>query len=61
MAAALFDPSVPPPGQFAVYNAPTGAGELHVLEAGHFEYGGTQAEQTELDAVTAAFFARMLE
>ncbi|MEU5646662.1 acetylxylan esterase [Streptomyces milbemycinicus] len=60
VAAALFDPSVPPPGQFAVYNALAEAGELQVLEAGHFEYEGTQAEQAELDAVTAEFFGRML-
>ncbi|MGW3951671.1 acetylxylan esterase [Streptomyces sp. NPDC004752] len=61
VAAALFDPSVPPPGQFAVYNALAGAGALHVLAAGHFEYDGAQAEQAELDAVTTEFFVRTLK
>ncbi|MET8469175.1 acetylxylan esterase [Streptomyces sp. NPDC006422] len=60
VAAALFDPSVPPPGQFAVYNALAGARELRVLEAGHYEYEGTQQEQAGLDAATTDFFARVL-
>jgi cephalosporin-C deacetylase len=36
VAAALFDPAVPPPGQFAVYNAMPGPKELFVLKHGHF-------------------------
>lgn len=43
--AALWDPYVPPQGQFAVANA-VGALELEVLPAGHAEYPGS-------DAVTA--------
>jgi cephalosporin-C deacetylase len=35
---ALFDPAVPPPGQFAVYNALAGPKELTVRQAGHFTY-----------------------
>lgn len=36
VAAARFDPVVPPPGQFAIYNAiPEGLRRLLVLEAGH--------------------------
>jgi cephalosporin-C deacetylase len=34
---ALFDPAVPPPGQFCVYNACKGPKELMVLEAAHFQ------------------------
>ena len=33
---ALFDPAVPPPGQFAVYNALSGSKEIFVLTTGHF-------------------------
>lgn len=35
---ALFDPAVPPPGQFAVFNALGGPKELFVRGAGHFNY-----------------------
>ncbi|MFI6938828.1 acetylxylan esterase [Streptomyces sp. NPDC050418] len=61
-APALFDPAVPPPGQFAVYNGlPTGAGrELHVLEAGHFEWDGEERSVAELDRATGEFFGRVL-
>jgi cephalosporin-C deacetylase len=41
-ACALFDPSVPPPGQFAVYNALGGPRELIVEPAGHFSYEGEE-------------------
>ncbi|MFF6905912.1 acetylxylan esterase [Streptomyces sp. NPDC012389] len=60
VAAALFDPAVPPPGQFAVYNALAGERELQVLSAGHFPYRGMVAEAAELDAGRTAFFARHL-
>ena len=46
---ALFDPSVPPPGQFAVHNALAGEHELVVRQAGHFDY----AEQAEDDETFA--------
>jgi cephalosporin-C deacetylase len=59
VAPALFDPVVPPPGQFAVYNALPGARELFVLEAGHFDWPGREARQTELAAATRTFFARL--
>ncbi|GAA0687810.1 acetylxylan esterase [Streptomyces malaysiensis subsp. malaysiensis] len=49
VAPALFDPAVPPPGQFAVFNALTGPKELHLLNAGHFyEYSSVADEYTEL-------------
>lgn len=35
---ALFDPNVPPPGQFAVYNALNEKKKLLVNEAGHFDW-----------------------
>lgn len=38
LALALFDPVVPPPGQFAIFNALPGDKQLMVLRAAHFEY-----------------------
>ncbi|WP_338700133.1 acetylxylan esterase [Streptomyces sp. Q6] len=61
VAAALFDPSVPPPGQFAVHNSLGGAAELMVLEAGHFEFPGLAAASAELAAAKGEFFARVLK
>jgi cephalosporin-C deacetylase len=57
IAAALFDPSVAPPGQFAVYNALPHEKHLFVLEAGHFEYPHMQAQQQALSAELHTFFA----
>ncbi|MEU5955738.1 acetylxylan esterase [Streptomyces sp. NPDC047525] len=62
VAPALFDPSVPPPGQFAVHNAlPPTARALHVLQAGHFEYEDKAAEVTRLGDAKSRFFAAQLE
>ncbi|EWY36461.1 deacetylase [Skermanella stibiiresistens SB22] len=45
VAPALFDPAVPPAGQFAIHNAiPGDRKKLFTLDAGHFEYPG-QADQ----------------
>ncbi|MFH8472958.1 acetylxylan esterase [Streptomyces sp. NPDC018000] len=60
VAAALFDPSVPPPGQFAVHNALAGPRELRVLSAGHFGYDGQADETAELCANRRRFFAEHL-
>ncbi|RDG39941.1 acetylxylan esterase [Streptomyces corynorhini] len=57
VAAALFDPVVPPPGQFAVYDALAGPRELHVMSAGHFEHPGLDTEQEALRAARRRFFA----
>lgn len=57
LAAALCDPAVPPPGQFAVYNALAGPRDLVVLSAGHFE---PAAEERSLFAAQADFLARHL-
>lgn len=46
LGCALWDPAVPPPGQFAVYNACADVAELQVLDAGHAEYP-TQADDDE--------------
>lgn len=48
VAAALFDPAVPPPGQFAVYRALAGPRELFVRRAAHFDPGASPAEERRL-------------
>ncbi len=57
VAAAVFDPSVPPVGQFAVHHALAGEKPLFVLTAGHFDHAGTQLENEKLAAELRAFFA----
>lgn len=57
VAAALFDPAVAPPGQFAIYNALGGPKQLFVLAAGHFDYPGKAAQDAELRAQLREFFA----
>lgn len=56
IAAARFDPAVPPPGQFAIYNALAGPKELFVLAAGHFEHSGLAAESARLRDALGYFF-----
>ena len=56
VAAARFDPAVPPPGQFAIHNALAGPRELFVLQAGHFDHPGTAAEAARLRDALAYFF-----
>ncbi|WP_413100113.1 acetylxylan esterase [Streptomyces sp. Inha503] len=49
VAPALFDPTVPPPGQFAVFNALAGPKELHPVTVGHFhEHPSAEREHEEL-------------
>jgi len=58
VAAALFDPAVPPPGQFAIYNAlPAALRRLIVLPAGHFDYADKIADELELSREVADFIA----
>ncbi|MFZ4538524.1 acetylxylan esterase [Propionivibrio sp.] len=56
VAAALFDPAVPPPGQFAIYNAiPQPLRCLLVLDAGHFDYPGDAEQQRVLNLAVTSF------
>lgn len=48
IAAALFDPMVAPPGQYAIYNALPGAKRLFVLDAGHFDYPRRAEQEQQL-------------
>jgi cephalosporin-C deacetylase len=57
VAAALFDPAVAPPGQFAIYNALPGPKELFVLKAGHFDYPEAAAENRKLLSALRGFFS----
>ena len=56
VAAALFDPSVAPPAQFAIYNALTAQRTLFVLEAGHFSHPNDTLTATRLREDLSAFF-----
>lgn len=56
VAAALFDPAVAPPGQFAVYNALPGLKRLFVLDAGHFDYPRRAEQQRALLLDLQSFF-----
>lgn len=57
IAAALFDPAVPPPGQFAIHNALPGDRRLFLLAAGHFDHPDRRRQQRELLRELWAFFA----
>lgn len=56
VAAALFDPAVAPPGQFAIYNALPGPKELFVLDGGHFDYPGRAEQERRLFQDLQRFF-----
>lgn len=57
VAAALFDPAVPPPGQFSVYNSLAGPKELYVRTAAHFVGPREAEENAELHELLNKFFA----
>jgi cephalosporin-C deacetylase len=57
VAPALFDPAVPPPGQFAVYNGLAGPKELFALRAGHWGYPEERDEYGRLAARLADWFS----
>ncbi|SDM34012.1 cephalosporin-C deacetylase [Catalinimonas alkaloidigena] len=56
VAAALSDPMVTPPGQFAIYNALPHPKQRYVLRHGHAEYEGQAQEEEELLQDLNAFF-----
>lgn len=57
IAAATFDPAVPPAGQFAVFNRLQHEKKLFVLSAGHFIHRKSPAEQRRLFNEVRRFFA----
>lgn len=55
---ALFDPAVPPPGQFAVVNALAGPVDVQVATAGHFtDYPEEVPEMLAMERAMKEFFA----
>lgn len=55
---ALFDPAVPPPGQFAIFNALRKDAELVTFDAGHFAYPDEAVQRRRrLDRARAFFEA----
>lgn len=53
---ALFDPAVPPPGQFAVHNAAACEKRLHVRDAGHHDWPGAAAQEQAVAQAVQAWF-----
>jgi cephalosporin-C deacetylase len=58
VACALFDPAVPPPGQFSVYNALPEEKELFIRPAAHFEYPEGAKVNDEVFAAVSAWFSK---
>ena len=50
---------VPPPGQFAIYNAISGKKTLFVFDGGHFEYEGLSSQTLLLKTQLLDFFANL--
>lgn len=57
-APALFDPKVPPPGQFAVTNALPEISRTRILQAGHFNYPDQEAELSALREDLKQWFSK---
>jgi cephalosporin-C deacetylase len=61
VSPALFDPAVPPPGQFPVYNAISGEKSLFVRTVAHFDaWAGAEAEHAECRRRQDAWLASRL-
>jgi cephalosporin-C deacetylase len=58
VAAALFDPAVPPPGQFAVYNALPEEKRLFVRRAAHFDCPEQREDDNRIFQELSEWFAR---
>jgi Acetyl esterase (deacetylase) len=56
VAAATFDPAVPPPGQFAVYNSLAGPKELFIRQAAHFELAGNEHDDAAIHSRLLRWF-----
>jgi cephalosporin-C deacetylase len=61
VSCALFDPAVPPPGQFSVYNALPGPKQLCVFSGGHFAHPLEAAEYERCHQARDAFFAETVQ
>jgi cephalosporin-C deacetylase len=56
VGCARFDPAVPPPGQFSVYNAIPCEKKLVARDGGHFEYPRLARDQVELARAAREWF-----
>ncbi len=61
VAAALFDPAVPPPGQFAVYNALCQEKSLFVRQAAHYAWPGQASEERHVRRALEDWFAARMQ
>ncbi len=59
VATATFDPVVPAPGQFAIYNGIPGEKSIFVLDAGHFDYDDKAIQDSLLKRQLQDFFAAL--
>lgn len=59
VAPAVFDPAVPPAGQFAVANGLAGPVQRQVLPAGHHDYPQQRREMAALALASRRFFGAM--
>lgn len=57
VAPALFDPAVPPPGQFSIFNCLAGEKKLMIRTAAHFDWTGAAEEDAEVRGAAAAWLA----
>ncbi len=57
VSVARFDPAVPPPGQFSVFNALPGSREILIRDGGHFEYPDLPRDREKLRRAMAAWFS----
>lgn len=57
VAAAEFDPAVPPPGQFAVYNALQKPKKFFLRQAAHFDLAGNEFDGQSIAARLRRWFA----
>ncbi len=57
VAAALFDPCVAPPGQFAIYNALAGEKRLLIRRAAHFDFPQGADDNAAVDRAVVEWFS----
>lgn len=60
VGAALFDPAVPPPGQFSVFNELTCEKQLYVRRAAHFVWPGQTSDERAIRRAVRTWFGNQL-
>jgi cephalosporin-C deacetylase len=58
VAAATFDPAVPPPGQYCIYNSLSGPKELFIRQAAHFDLSGNEHDAAAIRSRLIRWFAQ---